>query len=147
MQPPSHLRDALREVVLAYGLLNLPRRPCGTTMTAPHAWALLELDARGAMTVGALAKRLRIDRTNVSRLCVKMEKLQEVERAAHPEDGRATMVRLTHQGERAAQGVNASSLRFFERLSQNLGDDTASVVSSLTTLCQALEQTSQEIAP
>lgn len=135
---PQTLRDALRELVLAYGTLNEHRRPCDTPLSTPHAWALLELRTRGAMTVTALSERLHIDRTNVSRLCTKMETLGELERVGHPEDGRAKLVALTTKGARVAQGVDEASLGFFGELALGLDEDVEPITAALNALTKAL---------
>ena len=70
------LRDALRRLMVEHGALDDSCRPCGAALSLPHAHALLELlVAPGPVTVSQLAQRLRIDRTNVSRLCARMEAL------------------------------------------------------------------------
>lgn len=50
----------------------------------PHAYALLELLHHGEpMTVSELAAHLAIDRTNVSRLCARMEEAGQLAREPH----------------------------------------------------------------
>jgi|SRR5690554_121143 len=132
------LRDALRRLFVAHGTLDQTRRPCGTPLTTPHAWALLELRAAGALTTTALAERLKLDRTNVSRLCTRMEASGEVERVAHPQDGRARLVSLTAKGARLAASVDLASAEHFAAIVGQLQADTTGVVETLNTLTRAI---------
>lgn len=127
---------------MAHGALAA-RRPCGAPLSTAHAWALLEL-LEGPKTVGALAERLNIDRSNVSRLCERMEALGEVEKASHPSDGRARLVRLTARGLRVARSVDASSTAHFLGVLDRLGADPAEITEALLTLSRALADSRSE---
>ena len=140
--PARQLRDATRRLMLAHGALNDGQRPCGTPLPTPHAWALLELLQSGPMTVTLLASRLGIDRTNVSRLCSRMESLGELERAPHPEDKRARLVRLTESGAQVGQAVDRSSGAHFQRVLERLPPNSASIIDALTALTRAMVATS-----
>ena len=132
-------RDAVRRLMVAHGTLEEARRPCGTPMSMPNAYALLELlHADKAMTVSELASRLAIDRTNVSRLCARMEDAGELARRDHPEDGRARALALTARGKKLAQNVDDTSARHFARLAQTLGGETGRVIESLELLERAM---------
>jgi len=132
------LRDALRRLMLAHAALDDARRPCGTPLPVPHAWALLELRERGPMTITALAARLNIDRTNVSRLCARMESVGEIEGASHPCDGRARLVQLTDAGARLARNVDATSADHFATILDRLGSDSGSIVKALDALARSM---------
>jgi DNA-binding MarR family transcriptional regulator len=139
------LRDAVRRLVVAHGALEGERRPCGKELGIPHAYALLELLQQGApMTVSELAARLAIDRTNVSRLCARMEAAGELARDAHPDDGRARALRLTARGRRRALGVDGTSARHFQRLAARLGPSSPRVIEALEALSEAMTPTEDE---
>jgi putative acetyltransferase len=133
------LRETTRRLIIAFGALDDARRPCGTPLPTPHAWALLELRARGPLTVTDLASHLRIDRTNVSRLCARMEKLGELERRAHPHDRRARLVQLTPTGEELARRVDRASTAHFQRVLDQLDANPTAVIESLLALAAAME--------
>lgn len=136
--PARRLRHATRHLLLAHGTLDDLRRPCGTPLPMPHAWALIELLHDGPMTVSALAERLRIDRTNVSRLCSRMEAQGELVREVHPDDARARLLRLTDAGRQAARSVDAASAAHFARLAEALGPDHDRVLDALHRLAEAM---------
>ena len=147
-QPPDNqpraLRDALRRLLVAHGALNEAQRPCGTPLTMSHAWALLELRDAGPMTATALAERLNIDRTNVSRLCARLELDGEVERIPHPHDGRARLVKLTDEGERLAATVDRTSTDHFALVLGRLDADMTGVIELLVALTRAMDSTNNE---
>lgn len=133
------LRDAVRHLVVAHGALEGTQRPCGAELSIPHAYALLELLHHGdPMTVSQLATNLAIDRTNVSRLCARMEEAGHLARQPHPEDGRARALRLTARGKKLAHAVDAQSAAHFDRLAKRLGGSTGEIVAALDRLSQAM---------
>lgn len=133
------LRDAVRHLVLAHGVLDEAKRPCGTELSMTYAYALLELLHHDQpMTVSELAAKLVIDRTNVSRLCARMEEAGDLAREAHPGDGRARALRLTARGRKAAKSVDASSAHHFARIARRLGGSTAPIVEALESLSRAM---------
>lgn len=104
-------------------------------MSIPHAHALLELAHHPrAMTVSELATSLAIDRTNVSRLCARMEEAGELARFTDPEDARARALSLTARGKKRAAEVDRASARHFGRLSERLGTSTEAVIEALELL-------------
>ena len=135
MTDPRHLRDAIRRLIVAHATLDDAQRPCGARLSMPHAWALLELRADGPLTVSALADRLSIDRTNVSRLVERMVSSGEVTRVPHPDDRRARLVKLSVDGARLAESVDRTSGEHFGAVLTRLGDEpAAAVISALDAL-------------
>ena len=140
------LREATRALVVAHGTLDNAERPCGTPLPIPHAWSLLELAAHGPMSVTELASRLHIDRTNVSRLCARMQELGEITRTPHPEDKRAKLVSLTEHGRNVAASVDASSAAHFRALCARL-ESPESIIAALEALTAAMRISDQPPAP
>jgi len=133
------LRDAVRRLVVANGTLDEVRRPCGAAISLPNAYALLELlHADEPLTVSTLAAKLSIDRSNVSRLCARMENSGEIARKPHPDDGRAWALQLTASGKKLAQSIDASSARHFLCIAEALGTSNARVIKSLQLLERAM---------
>ena len=130
------LREALRHLIVSYGVLDASTRPCGTAISTPHAWALLELHARGAISVKELASCLQIDRTNVSRLVARMEEAGELQRVRNPDDGRAWLLTLTKKGSRAAAALDETSSQHFTSLVQQL-DHPHNIIDALNQLSRS----------
>jgi DNA-binding MarR family transcriptional regulator len=141
------LRDAVRHLVVAHGALDEMRRPCGAELSLPHVYALLELLHHGEpMTVSELAAKLVIDRTNVSRLCARMEEAGQLARKANPEDGRARALQLTTRGKQLARAVDEQSAGHFDRLTKRLGASVSETVAALERLAQAMVRTEEDDA-
>lgn len=139
------LRDALRGLLVAHGALETSRRPCGTELSIPHVHALLELARhRSPVTVSELAARLDIDRTNVSRLCARMEEAGDLERLTDPADGRARALRLTARGKKRAAEVDRASARHFARIGERLGARTDGIVGALELLERTMSSLKDE---
>jgi DNA-binding MarR family transcriptional regulator len=139
------LRDAVRHLMVAHGALEETKRPCGAELSSPHAHALLELLHHiEPMTISELAAKLAIDRTNVSRLCARMEEAGELARELHPGDRRARALRLTAKGKKLARNVDDQSARHFDRLATRLGDGVVEVISALNHLSHAMAFTETE---
>ena len=73
-----------------------------------------------------------------------MEALGELQRAPHPEDRRAVLLRLTAKGTRVARAVETSSTAHFERVIANLGDEAPQVIHALLQLTSAMRKTTLE---
>jgi len=114
-------------------------------MSISNAYALLELfDSDEPMTISLLAEKLAIDRTNVSRLCARMEKAGDLVRQAHPDDGRALALRLTAQGRRLARSVDESSAGHFARIARKLGGSTDRTIDALGRLERAMNLSEED---
>ena len=137
------LREATRRLILAHRALDSVKRPCGTPLSIPHAYALIELLQTGPMTISALAARLNIDRTNVSRLCTRMEGADELIRMEHPHDKRARLLRLTAHGEHLARAADSSSTAHFRGLLTALGSNAEQIINAIDQLADTM--TNKEI--
>lgn len=135
------LRGALRALLLSHGVLDEHRRPCGATLSAPAAYTLIDLlAAPEGLSVGELSARLQIDRTNVSRLCQRLEGDGLCSRATASADARRCIVRLTPRGRALAEGVEARSLAHHRAVVAALGTATLAVLDALHTLEPALRE-------
>ena len=75
----------------------------------PAGYKLLSMVSRsGAVRAGALAEMLAIDKSAVSRLVHQLETLGLVTKTPDPEDGRASLVVATPEGERRMESTRAN---------------------------------------
>ncbi len=142
----KNLRHALRRLVVSNGTLVENTRPCGAPISQAAAYTLLELASEGGMRVSDLAKRLSIDRTNVSRLCIRMEKSGELKFSSHPTDQRVKLVELTTKGKALAQSIDNSSALHFSALVKILGSSTPDVIDAIQLLEKAMVQKGEDDA-
>jgi DNA-binding MarR family transcriptional regulator len=150
-EPPEPVHgpqgDALRALVQRFvreiGLLSSDRTPCGKPISVSHAHALMVLlEHRRAgrhPTQRELGRILGIDKSNVARLCRKMESSGQLVQHRGIEDGRMRLLTLTDRGVRLARSVEESSRERFRRLITAVPDDErGTVLSALAVLNEAL---------
>jgi DNA-binding MarR family transcriptional regulator len=101
---------------------------------------LLEAAREGnRLTQRELGQALGIDKSNVARLCRRMESAGHVVQSRSADDGRARLLSLTAVGKRLATNVERSSRDRFQRLMSAIPRESrAGVLSSLARLNQAL---------
>jgi DNA-binding MarR family transcriptional regulator len=116
----EQLRALVQTFVRRFGLLITKATPCGQPLSPSHAHALmvlLERAGRRARTSQSdLGAALGIDKSNVARLCARMEAAGHVTQQRPAEDGRARLVRLTSRGAKLARRIEQGSRRRFERV-------------------------------
>lgn len=94
------------------------------------------------VTQRELGRALGIDKSNVARLCRRMESAGHVVQGRSADDGRARLVSLTTRGARVANDVERSSRHRFEGLLSAIPRGSReSVLSSLACLNHALTLT------
>jgi len=113
----KELRSAVQAFVRGLGLLSSDRTPWGGRLSISHAHALLtlmECARRGDKpTQQDLGKTLGIDKSNVARLCARMEADRLITQERCREDGRARRLAPTQKGLELAAGVEESSRKMF----------------------------------
>lgn len=101
MSSIEDLEHQLVAFVRAFGLHQSERTPCGEPVSASQAHALTELAVQ-PLTQAELARRLRLDRSVVSRLADTLADRDWLRRERHPHDQRAVQLVLTAHGYVAA---------------------------------------------
>jgi DNA-binding MarR family transcriptional regulator len=148
----ERLRDEVQRFVRGFGLLDEGRTPCGKRRPTPEAhalMALLDASRQGApLTHRDLAALLRIDKSNVTRLCQRLVDAGELEQAPGAEDGRTRRVALTPKGARAARGLERASAERFERLFAAIpSGQRAPLLDAFRALNEALAEQTSEVDP
>ena len=142
------LEERLLSSIRAFGLHQPGQTPCGQPLSVSEAHTLTELQKVGGLTASDLAKRLRLEKSTVSRLIAQREKRGWVERRPHPKDGRASALYLSEAGRRVAGQVAAARRDKLTLLFDALpkGERTA-VIGALSTLTAALDEAVTETHP
>jgi DNA-binding MarR family transcriptional regulator len=99
-----------------FGALAADTTPCGKPLSMAHAHALMLLLAQGDLSQQDLGRELRIDKSNVARLCAKMVEAEHVEQRSNEQDGRSRIVSLKASGKRVAREVDVASRARFSAL-------------------------------
>jgi DNA-binding MarR family transcriptional regulator len=114
---PTELRETLIQFAREFGLLSRERTPCGKDLPVSHAHALMYLSsAVGPVSQRDLCAKLGIDKSNVARLCAKLEQEGHIKQKRAQHDGRAVLLSLTPKGKTLAAQVESASWQRFERV-------------------------------
>jgi len=130
-------------------LLVTKETPCGQPISPSYAHALMVLLEGGGdpprTSQADLALLLGIDKSNITRLCSRMETAGHVSQERAPNDGRSRLVSLTAPGKRLARRVEQASRDRFSRIVAALPRDRRTVVcQSLAALNRAVETLGHE---
>jgi DNA-binding MarR family transcriptional regulator len=141
------LEQRLTAFVRAFGLGHPDRTPCGEPISISQAHALTELAAQ-PLSQAELARRLRLDRSVVSRLADTLTDRDWLRRERHPQDQRAVQLVLTDRGRAAADRVaGARRARLATLLDAVPADERDNVLRALDVLTDSLSKDpSKEIA-
>ncbi|MFI6086284.1 MarR family winged helix-turn-helix transcriptional regulator [Streptomyces sp. NPDC051217] len=138
---PALLQDALRGFVRAFGLHQPESTPCGRAIPVSEAHALGELAQEGELRQVELSRRLRLQKSTVSRLVGQLTARGWVERATAPDDGRGIILRLTPSGRNAAHNLAEARREKFSRLLDSIPPhERAGVLHALGVLTEALDE-------
>lgn len=141
MSAIDDLEQRLVAFVRAFGLHQPERTPCGEPISVSQAHALTELAAQ-PLTQAELARRLRLDRSVVSRLADALAARNWLRRERHPQDQRAVQLVLTQGGAAAANRVaGARRARMATLLDAVPADERDAVLHALNVLTQSLAKT------
>jgi DNA-binding MarR family transcriptional regulator len=145
----DRLRELVQNFVRSFGLLVTKETPCGHPVSPSHAHALMVLHERARhrsrTSQADLGAVLGIDKSNVARLCARMELATHVVQERSPDDGRSRLVRLTHEGARLARRIERSSRDRFRRIARRVASsERQALFDSLSLLNAAVQALGDE---
>ncbi|GAB3970975.1 hypothetical protein GCM10027615_28720 [Plantactinospora veratri] len=121
-----------------FGLHQPDRTPCGQPLPVSEAHAMVEIAREGRIRQVELARRLRLEKSTVSRLVANLVSRGWVHRQAADGDGRGVLLVLTDAGATAAaRQADARRDRLTALLDRVPDDQRAAVVRALQTLAEA----------
>jgi DNA-binding MarR family transcriptional regulator len=115
------LRSNVQKFVRLFGLLEQNVTPCGFPLSVSQVYAMQELE-QGTMSVTELASRLELERSSVSRLVDELVKGEFVSRDINEANRREMALSLTDKGMRSIQQLRLQSIRFYQRVLDNLSN-------------------------
>jgi DNA-binding MarR family transcriptional regulator len=138
---PAVLQEALGSFVRAFGLHQPETTPCGQPVSVSEAHALGELAKEDELRQVELTRRLRLQKSTVSRLVTQLSSRGWVERAPAPGDGRGVVLRLTASGRQAAQNLAQARRERFSRLLESIPvHEREGVLHALDVMVEALDE-------
>jgi len=94
--------------------------------TLPRFDVLAQLDREpGGLTMSGLSARLMVSAGNITGLVARLADEGLVERAPHPEDGRAQVVRMTAEGQRVFGQMTPAHASWVAEMFEGLSDTEA----------------------
>ncbi len=140
----ARLKRSVQEFARNFGLLVTKQTPCGFPLSPSYAHCLMLLLEREKQSLSTsqteIGGRLTIDKSNIARLCSKMEEAGHATQERDPEDGRGRIVALTEKGRRMAERLEtASELRFAQVFAAVPPSKRAQLLTSLTVLIEAVK--------
>jgi DNA-binding MarR family transcriptional regulator len=133
-------QSQLLALVREFGVHRTDETPTGETVSMSEHQALMELSGGDELSQTALAERLRLEKSTVSRLAAQMEARGWLERNRDPADARLVRLRLTTRGRELAgrlAAVRAGRLRGM--LATVPESDRDAVVQALQVVARALQ--------
>ena len=116
----QQLQASVQGFVRNFGLLVTKQTPCGQPVSPSHAHALmilLDRERLGLKTSQSdLGEQLGLDKSNVARICARLQTDDHAKQEVAPDDGRSRHLELTQQGKRLATNIHAASLERFRRV-------------------------------
>jgi DNA-binding MarR family transcriptional regulator len=148
----DRLKQLIQTFIRSSGVLSADRTPCSRPLAVSHAHALMLLRECGRTgqrpTQQDLGKRLGIDKSNVARLCQRMERAGHLMQERSRTDGRARLLALTARGARVASEVERASRARYQRLCAAIPlADRDRVLSALAVLNDALSASAERSHP
>lgn len=103
------------------GLLN--RHLLDSAYSLAEARLIYEIHAAGSIRASQIMANMQIDKSYLSRLLKRLETQKVVATQTSPEDGRATILRLTEKGRQEFAALNNASDEQIGRLLQPLSEE------------------------
>ena len=135
------LQEQLIAFIRAFGLHRPEQTPCGEPVSVAEAHALMELIRGEVLTQNALAQRLGLEKSTVSRLVGILERREWITRRRSPHDARMMELQLTDAGQHVAGQLAKARQAKFARLVAALPEtQRPSVIEALGMLVEALHE-------
>ena len=133
------LEAAVADLVRVYQFRDRDQICCHD-ISVTQCYALETLVAHGPMRLSALAERLFLDKSTISRVVTTLVRKGYVEQRADPTDGRATTLSATRQGERLCARIRADLVEQQKQVLQDLDPAVRSgVVEVIRRLARAAD--------
>jgi DNA-binding MarR family transcriptional regulator len=133
------LQDRLAGFIRAFGLHQPEQTPCGQPIPVSEAHALIELARDAPFSQAELGRRLRLEKSTISRLVDQLAGRGWVARGRDLRDGRAASLRLTPAGQQTAADLAAARRQKFAHLLAAIPEsERDTVLHALTTITEAL---------
>lgn len=114
-------KSAFQKFVRSMNLGSSGSTPCGQKISPTNAHAIMTIGKyKDGLSQSSLVSTLAIDKSNVTRLCIDLEKQGLIVRTRSPEDKRHFSLVLTKKGEKICKILDESSNEYIDLILSNL---------------------------
>lgn len=124
------LHEALSELVRVYQFRDRDRICCHD-VSVTQCYAVDVLVRRGPGTLNDLARELYLDKSTASRVVTTLVRKKYLTRAAHPDDGRAVILRVTAAGRRLHDRISGDLIGEARQLLEDFEPDVREAAARL----------------
>lgn len=118
----KRLREDLRQLARRLQIDNQSEAGC-CGLGISHCHALVEVGRKGSLSVNDLAQTLRLDKSTISRTINNLVEQDLIIRESDPSDRRYVDVKLSPQGEKAFNFVEATMESYYLRVLEAIPED------------------------
>ncbi|MGK5550297.1 MarR family winged helix-turn-helix transcriptional regulator [Actinomadura kijaniata] len=146
MERPARNGDLLTAATIEIFAVNGRLLRVGDRLAAPvglttSRWQVMGLLQYGPMTIASLARERGLRRQAVQQTVARLLAEGMVQTAPNPRDGRAPLVSLTPEGDRALEAIYPIEKRWIQELADGLPpEDLAATVRTLRVLRERLDR-------
>ena len=126
------LQDALNDLIRVYQFRDR-KRICCYDVSVTQCYAMRELDRTGPMALSAIAKRLYLDDSTMSRVVDSLERKGYTTRAKDPKDARVVRIALSAAGRELCAQIESDLLREQEALLSEIEPEVRQAATRLVT--------------
>jgi len=142
----NDIRAASRQLVREFGFLD--KTIAGTDLSGSGVHAVLEIGLNPGITAKALAAKLKLEKSTVSRLLKSLQARGEIAQIQSETDARMFGLSLTDAGWKTFEKIDAYGNEQAVRALSRLRSDNAPVIAqSLTAYAQALASPAEHVDP
>ena len=136
----KNLRELLRILIRNLDLLEKGESSCcGVTVAQCHA--IVEIGRAGEISLNALAKLLVLDKSTMSRTINNLVETGLVTREIHAEDRRYISIRLTDDGNKRFEDIEAGMKQYYEDIFRSIPEEKRSqVIESMELVVRAAKE-------
>ena len=136
----KNLRELLRVLIRNLDVLEKGESSCcGVTVAQCHA--IVEIGRAGEISLNALAELLVLDKSTMSRTINNLVEMELVIREMHRSDRRYVSIRLTEDGNKHFEVIEAGMKLYYENIFRSIPEDKRSqVIESLELVVRAAKE-------
>ena len=122
------LRSQVHQFIRLFGVLHPTQTPCGFNLSLSQVLALQTIEEERTPSLHALAEKLYLERSTVSRLVDALVQAGFIRREVNEENRREILLSLTDHGKRTVEEVRNQSMTFFLNILDNVSEQDRSMI-------------------